>query len=324
MKKHLFAALLLVLTSVCALAQIKVENVFFEMRGGVSLTRPNLYADYYNLHVKGQLSPTLRYQLRQRFNLPLHDEDNILNATDILRLSWDITPRWSLEVGKMPVNIGGYEWDDAPIDVYYWSDFCNTIAQIYALGGTLWWKPSASQHLYAQFSQSLLHLWKQDVFNAGLGWYGQVFSWWKTIWGVNWMDDALRHHMAYVSLGNRFEAGPAALELDAMYRRSLIQKTAGFDGGVVARLEVNIGKKWSIFAKGGWDYNDLSNKDPNGNPYDLTVLPGTNYFFYGGGAEYFPLGNPNLRLHAAAWADNREKQLYAVAGLTFRLHLVKP
>ena len=63
MKKHLFAALLLVLTSVCALAQIKVENVFFEMRGGVSLTRPNLYADYYNLHVKGPAGLTFRLHL---------------------------------------------------------------------------------------------------------------------------------------------------------------------------------------------------------------------------------------------------------------------
>ena len=326
MKKKLLAApLAFVLALVCAQAQIKVESVFFDTRGGVSLTggQPDLYADYFNLHVRGQLTPTLKYQLRQRLNMPLYDEQNPLNATDILRLTWDITPKWSFEAGKLPVYMGGYEWDDVPIDVYYWSDFCNTIAQIYGLGGALWWKPNGSQQLYAQFSHSLLHLWNPYVFAAAVGWYGQIFPWWKTIWGVNWMDDALHHHMAYVSLGNRFEAGPVALELDAMYRRSLIQKTAGFDGTAVARLEVNIGQKWSFFAKGGWDYNDVINKDQLGNPFDMTVLPGTNYFFYGAGAEYYPLGSPDVRLHAAAWADNREKQLYAVAGLTFRLHLVK-
>lgn len=323
MRKTFLSLLLLLATGVMLHAQ--VEYVYFETRVSGRLTgdKVTLSGDHLNLHVKGKITPTLTYQLRQRFTKPLYDPKNPLNATDVLSLTWDFAPKWSVNAGKLPIFIGGYEWDDAPTDLYYWNDFANTIAQVYALGGTIMYQPREQQLLQFQFSHSLLHMGNPNVFNASLGWMGQFAPWWKTIWGINWMDDPYHHHMGYVALGNRFEVGPAALELDLMYRRSLIQKSAGFDGSVVARLEYRIHGQWILFAKGGWDLNEAVNVDPDGIAYDLTVAPGTRYLYGGGGVEYFPLGNRNLRLHLVGWADDRSRKLNLLLGLTFRLHLVK-
>lgn len=316
---------LLILLAAALTAHAQVEYVFMETRvsGNLYGNKTSLSGDYLNLHVKGKIIPTLTYQLRQRFTKPFHDPKNPLNATDILTLTWDFAPKWSVNAGKLPIFIGGFEWDDAPIDLYYWSDFADKIAQVYALGGTLMFSPTKQQMLQFQFSSSLLHYGHPNVYNASLGWMGQVAPWWKTIWGINWMDDPHHHHMGYLSLGNRFEAGPAALELDLMYRRSFIQKSAGFDGSVVARLEYRINSQWVLSAKGGWDFNDASNVDADGIAYDLTVAPGSRYLFGGGGLEYFPLGNRNIRLHAIGWADNRSRKLNLSLGLSFCLHIVK-
>ena len=325
MKRLFLPVLGFLAAAVLSAAQVKVEYVYFETRlsGRMTGPKPFFSADHLNLHVKGSIGSSLTYELRQRFTKPLYDAKNPLNATDKLMLTWDISPRWSINGGKLPVFIGGYEWDDAPTDLYFWNDFSNTIAQVYALGGTAMCKPAEGQMIQLQFTHSLLHLGHPDVFNASLGWYGQFAPWWETIWGINWMDDPYHHHMGYLALGNRFQAGPFALELDLMYRRSLIQASAGFDGSLVAKLECRIGTKWLLFAKGGGDRNDAANVDPEGIAYDLTVAPGTQFLFGGGGVEFFPLGDRKLRLHALGWTDNRSRKLNLSLGLTYALYLVK-
>ena len=225
---------------------------------------------------------------------------------------------------KQPVIVGGYEFDDVPVDQYFWNDFCNTIWQVYALGGLIVYKPSENQQFMLQVTQSLEHMGHADVFHGALVWQGRIAPWWKTLWSVNLMDDPYRHMMGYLASGNRFEAGPFALELDLMYRRSLVQKgRAGLDGSVVARADFSIGKQWLVFAKVGGDTNDASNVDPDGIAYDLTVVPGTSYFYGGGGVEFYPLGNQDLRVFALAWANNRQRELNARLGVVFRLYLFR-
>ena len=108
-----------------------------------------------------------------------------------------------------------------------------------------------------------------------------------------------------------------------MYRRSLKQKRAGVDLTVSARLNYTVGK-CILFAKGGYDTNAASNIDPDGNPYDLIVTPGTSYLWGSAGVEYFPLKNQNVRIHALLWGDNRTNAVTITTGITFRLYLKKP
>lgn len=327
MKKTILTVLMLLLATGMK-AQL-VEYSYFEARGSFHGTWEDsqfgtrLTGEFLNFHLKGNLTSHLRYRIRQRFNKPLYDPKVPLNATDILTLSWDINPKWTLETGKLPIFIGGYEWDDAPIDVYQYSGFSQNISQVYALGGRVYHYLSDQHTLLLEVSQSLLADGHADVWNVDLGWYGQLASWWKTIWGVNLMDDPYHHMMGYLALGNRFEVGSFALELDGMYRRSLKQKSAGVDLTVSARLNYTVGK-CILFAKGGYDTNAASNIDPDGIPYDLIVTPGTSFLWGGAGVEYFPLKNKDIRVHALLWGDNHSKFVTFTTGITFRLYLKKP
>lgn len=333
MKKTLLCAF--GLFAACLVASAQVEYVCFDMRGSFNetLSRPDgsdalqgkarFLGEHLNLMVKGKLGSSLTYFLRQRFTKPLYNAEVPLNATDILTLTWDISPKWSLQGGKLPGLIGGFEWDEAPIDLYYWDLFANNISEVYALGVAGMFRPAEEQMLQLQVTQSLVSPGKADVWHVALGWYGRFSSWWSTIWSVNYMDDIYHHRMGYVSLGNRFHVGPVALEWDIMYRRSMIQRQAGLDMSTVARLIVEAGSKWRFFSKGGYDFNDACNVDPDGIAYDLTVAPGTRHSFLGVGAEYFPLGNRDIRLHALAVANNTTRELNFLAGITYRLYLVR-
>ena len=327
MRKTILTVLLLLLAT--GLRAQLVEYAYFDAKGSFHGTWENqkfgtrLTADNMNFHLKGHFTPNLHYRLRQRFTKPLYDPKYPLNCTDILTLTWDINPKWTLEAGKFPVFIGGYEWAAAPIDIYYHSEFSETMPMVYALGGRGYFNLNDKQTFRFEVSQSVLADGHADVWSGALGWKGQFANWWKTLWSINLIDDYYRHLMTYVALGNRFELGPAALEVDSIYRRSLKQKHAGIDLSLIGRFTYTVGR-CVLSAKGGYDVNAAGNVDPDGVPYDLTVAPGTSYLWISGGVEYFPLKNDDIRIHAIAMTDNRNKAVTFKTGLTIRLYIKKP
>ena len=330
MKRALSAVLALLFTLLAARAQVKVDSLYFDGRASIQASvvpggwnNLNLIGESLNLNLWGHLTPSVSYRFRQRFTLPLYDKDNPLNATDWLLISWKATPRWTFNAGKMPTLIGGYEWDYAPVDLHFWSNFDDTIGQYYALGGAVMYQVAEGQQLQLQVTRSLLSYGESNIWSGALGWTGSFAPWWKTIWAFTFMDDPYRHRMSYTTLGNRFEAGPVALEVDLMYRRALLPIGGmGPDCTIVGHLWWTLGN-FHLFTKGGFDYNDAANVDSNGIPYDLSVAPGTRYGFAGGGVEYFPLGNRDVRLHAVGWWNSGTNAFVFNAGVTFRLYIVR-
>lgn len=309
-------------------AQTSVDMFYFESRAGLGFNigedgTPHIgpSVDYLNLQLAGHLSPTVSYRLRQRFTKPLYSPDYPINATDFLWLDWAPSDNWHFSAGKLPVLLGGYEWDSQPIDVYYWSGFCNYVAEVYAIGLQSFWTPVKDQTISFQATQSPWSRGSWDCFAYNLGWYGSFAPWWKTIWTINYMDDVHGGGMQYVSLGNRFEAGRWAFELDWMDREALHRQQKSFsDYSLIGRL-VYDSDRWNIFLKGGYDFNDARNQASDGLDFDFNYPAGLEYIYAGGGMEYFPLGNRNLRVHFFLMTDNIQKALVMQAGLTWRFHL---
>ena len=310
MKRYLLLTIVLMLGVTQANAQVK--NLYGEVRMSY---QEGLSADYVNVVLDGNITPSLYYNWRQRFTKSLFDPDIPLNGTDQLYLQWDITPFIGLQGGKIPVVVGGYEYDDAPIDLYYWEAFAGGLKDVYALGGNIMFNVAKDQTLMLQLSQSLLGFGYKGVYHAAVIWYGQIAPWWKTIYSVNWMDDPTHTGLGIIGLGNRFEAGPFALELDFQYRTALLSKGAlSADYSAIAKAELSF-PILKVFAKGGYTYN-----------WDcpIDVIP-TQYRFFmaGGGIEVFPLRNEDLRLHAVTWWNTDERRVIFSVGATYRLRLVK-
>ena len=266
MKKILVGFLLLwipVLTS----AQVGVDRFFLDMRASFHQETEDgeynsqMTGDYLNLHLLGHITPKIDYRIRQRLNKKVFDERNMFNATDFMYLNWQATDRWSFMAGKQTVLIGGYEYDAAPIDVYYYSQFCSNIYQCFTFGVSANYQFIPGQSLIAQVCNSPLSLGFQSIYAYNLAWSGSFAPWWHTIWSVNIVEDQDKRPVNYISLGNRWTFANVLLDLDVMNRAGFGQKGfIGTDMSFISKFIWSI-DNWNVCAKAGYEFNNARNID---------------------------------------------------------------
>jgi hypothetical protein len=281
---------------------------------------------YLNLILKGNINERLSYTFRQRLNKSNYDNNNIFKNTDFLYLDYSFNDKFSLSVGKQMVDIGGFEYDYAPIDVYFYSNFWKNIS-CYAFGISTKYNINKDNSLIFQICNSPFS--KQDINNMyayNLLWYGS-FPHWKTIYSTNMIEYKRGHYINYIALGNRISVGHWDLDLDLMNRASTKQKQFFFkDYSIIGKLQYNINNKFSCYVKAGQDKNNAQ-ENANltaANYYDLCVIPNTDYQFYGLGGEYFPLkDSKDLRLHLFMYSNNDDNKGYYVnCGLTWNMKVI--
>ena len=291
-----------------------------EWRNGVYDT--HFQGEYLNLHIMGQLSDRLTFRIRQRLNKKI-DDQNPFNATDFLWLKWQPTSKLSFTFGKHPILIGGYEIDSAPIDVYYYGTFTNNLYQYYAFGVSATYSPAPGQDISLQFIPSPISPVSQNAYSYNLYWNGHIGPKWHTTWSVNYVEDEYHRKMNYIALGNKFDLGPLVVDVDFINRASFHQAHFFFsDWSLIGKAILTLGK-WNLCTKVGYERNDAANIDENDLSYDLTLPAGNNYFYGGAGVEYFPLGNENLRIHAAYFMDNHDRVHNFDIGITWRFKIYK-
>ena len=326
--KKIRLILIACLFPVALAAQGQVDRLFFDMRASFhqDITDGTYHSqaigEYLNFQMLGHITPKIDYRIRQRLNKKVFDERNMFNATDFMYVNWHATDRWSFLMGKYVVLIGGYEYDAAPIDVYYYSQFCNNLYQAFTFGATVSYELAEGQQLVGQICNSPLSLGFQNVFAYNLAWNGQVAPWWKTIWSVNFVEDVDKRMVNYIALGNHYIFRNVIFDVDLMNRSGFGQrKFLLSDYSLISKIIWSVGS-WNICAKAGYERNDLDNVDPQGRPYDLVIAPGTEYFYAGCGLEWFPLGRDNLRLHGVYYWDNAARRKNIELGITWRVDVI--
>lgn len=256
---------------------------------------------YFNIMLDGNITDKFSYSIRHRFNTKLDTNDirEFFSNTDWAYLTYKISPVLSVSAGKQVVLIGGYEYDRAPIDVYFWSDFWNNVTP-YQIGVTFGFDTKDGKHgLKAQVTNSPFSVKALEGLMAyNLIWYGN-FGVYRPIWSINMLEYEKGHFINYIALGNRFEFNRFSWEIDYMNRASAQQDNFFADFSIISRMDFKIGERLNIFAKGGYDQNKAQE---TGVPfvYDRYVVPGVEYWFCGAGVEFFPVARlgKNLRIHA--------------------------
>lgn len=278
--------------------------------------------DHLNLNIFGNLSDNLRYRVRQRLNKKVFDEQNVFNATDFLCLYWDATSKWTFSVGKEAVQIGGYEYDAVPIDVYFYSRFCNNLYQGYSFGASAMYNLAKGQSLLLQVCNSPLSAGLSNKYACNFVWRGRFSPWFETVWSTNFVEDQYSRTMNYIALGNHMVFGGLAVDVDLMNRASFDQRRFFFsDVFAITKVIWSVGK-WNICGKLGYEANDAANVDSMGLAYDLAFEPGTESVYGGCGLEYFPLDRKHLRLHAVWYRDSFYGTDHFDVGLTWRLDII--
>lgn len=258
-----------------------------------------------NMRVDGQIGDRLSYSYRQRFTKGTSRA--FFDATDWIHLDWKATDWLTLSGGKQVVAIGGYEYDRAPIDLYYCSEFWNNIA-CYQMGVSASFNVSESDMLLAQVCSTPMRGYIMDEHGNPAGnskmafnfmWYG-THGFYETMWSANAFQNTRDTWMYYVALGNRFNFTKwLRLDLDFMNRMSAHQGIFS-DWSIMTELSAAPADGLRVHLKYTWDFNNSDSFE------DHLVIAGTDMKSISGGVEYSPV------------KDNRGAvKLFALAGYSF-------
>lgn len=254
-----------------------------------------------NFIIAGDINDNFYYAYRQRLN-KIQRDYNFFDATDYLYLGWRITKNLSLTTGKEIVAMGGIEYDLAPIDVYFHSNFWDNFS-CYRFGANLEYTTNNGKNTFTfQFTNSPFDkaILFGSLYNYSLHWRAN-YKHFGPVCSVNMYEYKKGTFMNVIALGTTYQFGPVVGYLDFTNRANSEQKDFFFkDITVIGRLGVNLfNNKLQLFAKGGFDINESQDINiPIEKVYDICVLPGTDIKFCGGGFEFYPLKNSqNIRIH---------------------------
>lgn len=280
-------------------------HVAFETRFDFDWTKPQnaqseagFHGRYLNMMVNGEIVSGLSYNWRQRFNKFGDFGNDVFSATDWIYLTyrWGQNQNWAVSGGKQVVAVGGYEYDAAPINMFYSSLWWTTIA-CYQFGVSGSYTTNNGNHtILAQLCNSMFQSTSSRCFSYNLMWQGHM-GFWSTIWSVNALEYRRGKFANYIALGNRFDfCRSAFLELDIINRYSEGTHYLFGDYSLIGKLQYNVSPQFGIFAKGGYERFRLEPGTPASTAIEKP--------FIGAGVEIFPLKRyHDLRLHAA-WDMN--------------------
>ena len=280
---------------------------------------------FLNVVVSGNLTDGLSYNFRHRLN-KFSKNSSFFDATDFLTLDWQANDWLTLSGGKQVVWIGGYEYDRAPIDLYFCSEFWQQIP-------CYEWGASATiglnkgrDNLTFQICESPFRNYSggKDIYAFNLLWSGR-HGFLSTLWSVNMIAYGKGKYINYIALGNEVKfSRQVKAEIDFTNRAVSGHTFLLKDCSVAAELSYMPTEKVNLFAKVSYDVNNTDNAA------DITVMPGTELTRFGGGVEYYPLSDNRLRLHANySYVTGKntnpdgvlqDKQSLVNVGLTWRIH----
>ena len=301
MKKTLCTLLM----AVCAILVNAQENSLVDLKAEVRFDYQREYLDgdavksnsgfkgkYLNVILNGTINEHFSYSYRQRLN-KAHSSQSFFDATDWIHLTYKLNDQWKFNGGKQVVGIGGFEYDRAPIDLYFCSEYWNNIP-CYQFGvSATYTTRKGNDSFMAQVCESPFNFHGNDLYAYNLMWYGS-HGWYNSIWSVNAQEYASGKFIYYVALGNEFKMGNAKLQLDFMNRAAEGHAFFLKDCSVMGELSYMFNNKLNVYGKVTYDVNKTHSVG------DLCVFPGTELTRVGAGLEFYPLkdGNRNLRFHA--------------------------
>ena len=298
-KITLLTALLCGLVALRATAQDELIKLSFEVRadyvreqldGHKIEENSGFKGRFFNICLNGSINEQLSYSYRQRLNR-INKNNTFFDATDWLNLTYRPNDRWGFSAGKLVVAMGGWEYDQTPIDTYFFSEFCSQVA-CYQWGAQVMHTLKGERDTFTLQASQSPSAAGRDLYAYGLQWSGRhgIF---RPLYSVNMVEYAKGKFLNYIILGNRFELGRVTLDLDLTHRATDQHPFWLRNCTLFGKVKVEACEKLHLFAQASYDVNQTSTAD-------LTVQPDTEITRLGGGLEYYPLkgGNRNLRLHA--------------------------
>lgn len=312
-----------------------------------STTNANPYGfhgKYFNFIVGGDLNDKFSYFFRQRI-IAQPGHVSLFDNTDFLYLTYHPNKNWMFRLGKDALAVGGFEYDAAPIDVLfstnYWDNF-----YCFQLGGAAAYKSSNGNHtLLAQVANSPYiyygaalgtargQEWRTGLLAYSLFWSGK-FGHFNTLYSVNMFERPDHGYMNYIALGNKLIYKRWDLYVDLIHH-ALAADDWGKNFAAVVCFNFHLTDDFNIYGKGSYEQN-LSEVDflnPNTLGLDCLIPAGNRFTKYGFGFEYNPSFCKDVRLHGvlsychnsvenmAGNVNNYSNTITANIGITWHMNI---
>lgn len=302
--------------------EVRGDWQYENLEGNSLAANSGFEGKFLNFRMDGSLAEHLSYSIRYRAHKV---QANPFAATDWATLTYS-TDKWDFSAGKQVVAIGGYEYDRAPIDIYFASEYWHQIA-CYQFGVSATYKFVESRNnskLLAQICQSPYDFANQNLYAYNLMWSSSTSDF-SSLYSVNMIEYEPNKFVGTIALGNLFKMGAVDVELDLMSRTDLKNISPIDNFSAMFDIKWVVNPKLNLFSHASYDVNKTNVV------FDPTVLPNTDIWRIGGGMEYFPLGTKSVRLHAATCytfggavptAALQDGHLMFQMGLTWRINLL--
>lgn len=250
-----------------------------------------------DVKLEGDISRHFSYKYRQRLNM-MNKNSSFFDSVDWLYLQWAPTKNFSLMAGKWVVLTGSWECEPPPVDIFQVSEFAmNRPAYQWGLVGNLTTNDKRST-VMLQFAQSPY----RDLYQTTTGKGAQMFAYsavwdgnygpYHALWSVNFDEYEPGKFQNLLALGNRINLGEhVQCDIDFMNRYAPDQSFFLKDWSIAGKLSYMPNKRVKVWARASYDGNK------SGTDHDKALLDGTSLTRVGGGIEYYPLKNDQLRLH---------------------------
>ncbi len=280
--------------------------------------------------LKGQITDKFSYSFRQRLNKLWPNSDdfnsfyNLFGNTDFANITYHATENLSFTGGKVTLAVGGWDYDLAPIDIYFGSAMWDNY-HCYKLGAATSYTTTDKKNTFTfQFTNSPYVMSPNEgLYSYNLMWNGN-FKHIQTCYSVNMFEYKKGKFLNIIGTGTKFIFGDFMGYIDFTNRAVPEQEQFFFkDMTVIAKANYTFNEKLSIFIKGGYEINDNDYIETSSYQiYDPSIQPGHDCTFYGLGTEFYPLkGRNDIRIHCF-FAVNQTPDILtyqANAGLTWRI-----
>ena len=126
---------------------------------------------YLNFRMDGQITPKFSYSWRQRLS-KMYTAQDFADNVDWFNLTYRPTQNWAISAGKQVVMIGGWEYDRAPIDIYFCSEYWNNVSCFQIGASVAYTTNEGNDTLTFQVCQSPYDSGNTDYYAYNLFWAG--------------------------------------------------------------------------------------------------------------------------------------------------------
>jgi len=313
--------------------ELRGEADYYSVDGETDHDNTGIKGTHLNFVMQGRLFDKFSYRIRHRINRSSAD-GNFFDATDFALLRYHINDKFTVDFGKRAMALAGIDVDYASIDIMITNQF-NSVMELYEWG-TGFNIALKKSNLYFEIVQS--PYWesygKRNIYAYSVMWSGNHSKNIEFMYSVNLMESHPGNFIGWLALGHRINLNRFVIEADIHNRASFAGSSSSKywlfrNMSFIGALKYMPLNNLTFALKGTYDFNTCDEQYD----YDVYTSAGTDCGRVGFYAEYFPIKNESVRIHAACYTDfgsntSRykeivDKSVFLSAGLTWRIDFLK-